>query len=95
MSKGRSKKLMQLRIEYLVKRYYYWYEIERLRIDDVLNTLENKEVFLDSTYMLRLINQNNHLLKQLKQNRVSARKLDQFQFNTGEFVQGELFAEVA
>jgi hypothetical protein len=95
MSKGRSKNLIQLRNEYLVKRYYYWYEIERLRMDDVLDTLENKEVFLESTYILRLISEHNHLLKQLKQNRVPARKLDTFKFNNTEFVQGELFAEVA
>ena len=36
MSKGRNKRLISLRDETLIRRYYYWTEIERRRFDDAL-----------------------------------------------------------
>ncbi|NNV54544.1 transposase [Limnovirga soli] len=78
--KGRNSNLIQLRNEYLIKRYYYWYELERKRTDDVLDILSEKEIFLDRDYILTLIRQNGILLKQLKQSKPNAKRLETFTF---------------
>lgn len=94
--KGRSKSLIQLRNEHLVKRYYYHYELKRRRIDDVLSTLQYEEVFLEETYILRLLSEHNHLLKQLKHAKVPAHKLSEFRFSYNvPTTQGTLFAQVS
>lgn len=90
--KGRNPHLIKLRNEHLVKRYYYWYELKRLRRDDVLEILSTKEVFLDIAYINTVLLQNSELLKQLKSSKVSERKLDNFMFRDADFVTGELFA---
>ncbi|HMO63317.1 MAG TPA: hypothetical protein PKC39_14625 [Ferruginibacter sp.] len=96
--KGRNPYLIQLRNQYLVKRYYYWYDLERKRRDDVLEILSQHEVFLDVDYINFVMRQNNHLLKELRAAKVSAGKLDKFVFTSmpvSACVQQELFSNAA
>jgi hypothetical protein len=46
MPKGRDKELIEKRNEALLRRYYYWTEKERLRFDDALKVLSEKEFFI-------------------------------------------------
>lgn len=50
MGKGRDKELIKLRDEALCRRYYYWTEIQRLRFDDALKVLSEREFFIRGTY---------------------------------------------
>lgn len=88
--KGRNSNLIQLRNEHLIRRYYYYYELERMRHDDVLTLLSNKEVFLDTTYIMAIIRQNTHLLKEIKKARPSAKQVDSFLFGAADAVVGDL-----
>ncbi|MDP1812355.1 MAG: hypothetical protein Q8K66_13215 [Sediminibacterium sp.] len=92
--KGRNPQLIKLRNEHLIKRYYYWYELERKRLDDVLERLSLKEVFLDTDYILLIIRQNHHLVKEIKSRRPKPSQLDAFIFEATEepaFIQQALF----
>lgn len=91
--KGRSPKLIQRRNEYLIKRYYYWYELRRLRIDDVLDVLQNDEIFLDADYILTIIRNNSHLLKELKTVRPKESTLMSYRFTYAPLITGDLFAQ--
>ncbi|MGN7787405.1 hypothetical protein ACTJIJ_22925 [Niabella sp. 22666] len=66
MIKGRNPKFIELRNRYLVKRYYFWYEVKRTRRDDVLNKLAYEEIFLDPEYINTLILQNSNLLTAIR-----------------------------
>lgn len=92
--KGRSSRLIQRRNEYLIKRYYFWYELQRLRFEDVIERLSENEVFLEEEYILRLIRDNSHLLKEIKQKKPSEKQLDQFRFEglVPQPVTGSLFS---
>lgn len=46
MAKGRDRELIKLRNEALCRRYYYWTETQRLRFDDALRILSEREFFL-------------------------------------------------
>ena len=46
MGKGRNKNLVELRDQALLRRYYYWTEIKRLRFDDVYQILSEREFFI-------------------------------------------------
>ena len=46
MKKGRNKELIKLRDEALYRRYYYWTEVQRLRFDDALRLLSEREFFI-------------------------------------------------
>lgn len=46
MGKGRDKELIKLRDEALCRRYYYWTEVQRLRFDDALKVLSEREFFI-------------------------------------------------
>lgn len=80
MKGRRTNRLIQRRNEYLIKRYYYWYELQRLRFEDVIVHLSENEVFLEEEYILRLIRDNSDLLKEIKQRQPSERQLDNFIF---------------
>jgi hypothetical protein len=93
--KGRNTNLIQLRNMHLIRRYYYWYEIERKRIDDVLDILSTQEVFLDTDYILHIVRQHRHLLKQIKLAKPKQNKVNDFEFTNiimPEMVNGDLFA---
>ncbi len=58
MAKGRSKYLISLRDETLLRRYYYWTEIQRRRFDDVLKILAEKEFFISEARIMAIIREN-------------------------------------
>ena len=55
MAKGRNRDLITKRDEFLVRRYYYWTEVRRLRFDDALKVLSNQEFFISEDRILSII----------------------------------------
>lgn len=55
MGKGRDKELIRLRDEALCRRYYYWTEVQRLRFDDVLRILSEREFFISEERIMTII----------------------------------------
>lgn len=55
MAKGRDRKLIKLRNEALCRRYYYWTETQRLRFDDALRILSEREFFLSEQRIMAII----------------------------------------
>ena len=55
MGKGRDKELIKLRDEALCRRYYYWTEIQRLRFDDALKVLSEREFFISEGRIMAII----------------------------------------
>lgn len=96
--KGRNPHFINLRNQSLVKRYYFWYDIERLRRDDVLEKLSELEFFLDIDYIARLLKENHYLLKELRANKPNARQLQSYCFTSmpvQAFCQASLFSQSA
>lgn len=79
--KGRNPRLIARRNEYLIKRYYFWYELRRLRPDDAIARISEHEVFLEEEYIYRLIRDNSSLLTEIKKRKPSERQLDSFVFS--------------
>lgn len=55
MGKGRDKELIKLRDEALCRRYYYWTEVQRLRFDDALKVLSEREFFISEERIMTII----------------------------------------
>ena len=55
MGKGRDKELIRLRDEALCRRYYYWTEVQRLRFDDTLRILSEREFFISEERIMTII----------------------------------------
>ncbi|MCM1439253.1 MAG: hypothetical protein NC131_08665 [Roseburia sp.] len=55
MAKGRDKKLIELRDEALCRRYHYWTERQRLRFDDALRILSEREFFISEERIMSII----------------------------------------
>jgi hypothetical protein len=55
MAKGRDKELIKLRDEALCRRYYYWTEKQRLRFDDALRILSEREFFISEERIMAII----------------------------------------
>ena len=55
MAKGRSTELIKLRDEALCRRYYYWTERQRLRFDDALKILSEREFFISEERIMAII----------------------------------------
>ena len=55
MSRGRDKELIRLRDEALCRRYYYWTETQRLRFDDALHILSEREFFISEERIMAII----------------------------------------
>ena len=62
MARGRNKTLISLRDEKLLRRYYYWTEVQRLRFDDALKILSCDEFFLSEDRIMAIIRANCHKL---------------------------------
>lgn len=58
MSKGRNKALIAKRDEALLRRYYYWTEVQRLRFDDALKVLSEQEFFISEERIMAIIRNN-------------------------------------
>ncbi|MEZ5195090.1 MAG: transposase [Bacteroidales bacterium] len=59
------KKLMLRRDKKLCERYYYWFEVKRLRYDDVLKTLSEDEFFISEQRIVQIIRNNNEYIDRL------------------------------
>lgn len=55
MGKGRDKDLIRLRDAALCRRYYYWTEKQRLRFDDALKILSEREFFISEERIMSII----------------------------------------
>ncbi len=55
MKKGRNADLIKSRDAALVRRYYYWTEVQRLRFDDTLRILSEQEFFLSEQRIMAII----------------------------------------
>jgi len=55
MGKGRNKDLIKLRNEALLRRYYFWIEVQRLRFDDALKVLSEREFFISEERIMAII----------------------------------------
>ena len=55
MKRGRNKELINLRDEALYRRYYYWTEVQRLRFDDALKLLSEREFFISEERIMSII----------------------------------------
>lgn len=55
ISKGRNKELIKLRDAALLRRYYYWTEKQRLRFDDALKILSEREFFISEDRIMSVI----------------------------------------
>lgn len=65
MSRGRSSELITKRNEALLRRYYYWTEIQRVRFDDALKILSEKEFFISVDRIMAIIRSNCNRLKDI------------------------------
>lgn len=55
MPKGRNKQLIDERDRKLFERFYYWFDVQRLRFDDVIYKLSHEEFFLAEATTLRIV----------------------------------------
>ena len=86
MAKGRDKKLIELRDEALCRRYYYWTEVQRLRFDDALKLLSEREFFISEERIMSIIRRkcreggtvNVKPLPKVKVPRLTAKQLELF-----------------
>ena len=86
MAKGRDNNLIELRDEALCRRYYYWTEVQRLRFDDALKLLSEREFFISEERIMSIIRRkcreggmvNVKPLPKVKVPRLSASQLELF-----------------
>lgn len=62
---ARDSRLIEKRNEKLLKRYYFWTEVERLRFDDTLKVLSEEEFFISEQSVLRIIQANLHRISEV------------------------------
>lgn len=58
MAKGRNKRLVSRRDATLIRRYYYWTEVQRRRFDDTLKILSEDEFFISEARIMAIIRDN-------------------------------------
>ena len=63
--RGRNKELIRKHDEQLCRRYYYWTEKERIRFDDALRILSEKEFFISEERIMAIIRRHCHELKDI------------------------------
>ena len=66
MPRGRNKHLIEQRNAALIRRYYYWTELQRLRFDDALKILSEQEFFLSEARIMAIIRQACRECRELK-----------------------------
>lgn len=64
----------------IVTRYYYWYDVKRLRRDDALQKLSDEEFFLDTRTISGIIFQNVDFYKKLKLQQPAQKDLQHYQW---------------
>jgi hypothetical protein len=65
MGKGRDKSLIDKRNDALLRRYHYWTEKERLRFDDALKVLSEKEFFISEERIMSIVREHGHKIPEL------------------------------
>ncbi len=66
LPRGRNKHLIEQRNAALIRRYYYWTELQRLRFDDALKILSEQEFFLSEERIMAIIRQACRECRELK-----------------------------
>lgn len=66
MPRGRNKQLITLRDEAILRRYYHLTEVERLRFDDALTLLSQREFYISEARIMAIIRENCHKLKDIE-----------------------------
>lgn len=92
MPRGRDQQLLSRRDEALLRRYYYWTEVQRLRFDDALKLLSQDEFWISEARIMTVVRQNCHKLKDIdvkpvpkvRKPRLTARQLKLFEENNKE-----------
>lgn len=87
MSRGRNQQLLSRRDEALLRRYYYWTEIQRLRFDDALKLLSRDEFWISEARIMTIIRNNLDKLPDIdikpvpkvRKPRITARQLKLFE----------------
>lgn len=82
LRKGRNRELVLIRNDRIIVRYYFWREIQRRRLDDVIDILSKKEFFLNTSTLRRIIRDNLDKYSLLKEEKPSPRKLETYTFTT-------------
>lgn len=77
MSKGRDSELIAMRNEELLRRYYYWTEIKRLRFDDTFHQLSTREFFISEERIRTIVNQNYEFLQELDREYRSGKNMEE------------------
>lgn len=93
ITKGRSKRLVALRNQRMIVRYYYWREIQRRRSDDVFEILSNDEFFLEEITVRRIVRDQLDFFTQLKKEKASEKRLQQIirEMQEARYSQMEMF----
>lgn len=77
--RGRDEELVNLRNQALCRRFYYWSEIKRLRIDDVFDKLSREEFFLSEQRIMVLLRENSDILSEIHNARIKTNQLNLFE----------------
>ena len=77
MPKGRDSELIARRNEELLRRYYYWTEIKRLRFDDTFHQLSTREFFISEERIRTIVNQNYEFLQELDREYRSGKNMEE------------------
>lgn len=75
MGKGRDTELIRKRDEALLKRYFFWTEVQRLRFDDTLRILSEQEFFISQERILNIIRKSKKTAKDCASQPIIKRKL--------------------
>lgn len=76
MARGRDTELITLRNEELLRRYYYWTEIKRLRFDDTFRILSTREFFISEERIRTIVNRNYEFLQELDREYRSGKNME-------------------
>ncbi len=60
---ARDSELIKKRNENILRRYFYWTEVERLRFDDALRILSEEEFFISQGLIMKIIRANCEQIK--------------------------------
>lgn len=72
--KGKKSIFIQDRDACMAYRFYFYYQLKRYRLDDAIVDME-KEFFIAGTTIIRLLTENDSLLKDIKANSPTSKQL--------------------
>lgn len=62
--KGRNTDLLEQRNAKICERFAYWYEVQKVRLDETLRILSEEEFFLSQRYLWRIISEQKGVLSE-------------------------------